>query len=380
MDKVLIKDIAEVVNGSTPSTKENSYWDGNIPWITPKDLSAFSGRYISSGERNITKEGYLSCSTTLVPKNTILLTSRAPIGYLAIAKNDLCTNQGFKSLICNQSKVLPLYLFYWLSTKIEFLKSISGGATFKELSKTSLENVVMDLPNIVQQQHIVDTIGSIDDLMEKNEEIIANARSLINAFYDTIIVETGISILKDFFVITIGRTPPTKESKWFSSSSRGNVKWLSIKDMAQNSTYIFETSQFLTKDALKKFNIPIVKEGDVLLSFKLTVGRTAIAGANMVTNEAIACFKADFEYRNYLFCYLQRCNFLSDGDNTSSIGKAVNSTIIKNFPFAIPSKESLNTFNKKTHSLFELIKLKQKENISLKTQKATLLCKYFSSN
>lgn len=216
--------------------------------------------------------------------------------------------------------------------------------------------------------------------MEKNEEIIANARSLINAFYDTIIVETGISILKDFFVITIGRTPPTKESKWFSSSSRGNVKWLSIKDMAQNSTYIFETSQFLTKDALKKFNIPIVKEGDVLLSFKLTVGRTAIAGANMVTNEAIACFKADFQYRNYLFCYLQRCNFLSDGDNTSSIGKAVNSTIIKNFPFAIPSKESLNTFNKKTHSLFELIKLKQKENISLKTQKATLLCKYFSSN
>ena len=131
----------------------------------------------------------------------------------------------------------------------------------------------------------------------------------------------GNSILKDFFVITIGRTPPTKESKWFSSSSRGNVKWLSIKDMAQNSTYIFETSQFLTNDALKKFNIPIVKEGDVLLSFKLTVGRTAIAGANMVTNEAIACFKANPEYRNYLFCYLQRCNFLSDGDNTSSIGK-----------------------------------------------------------
>lgn len=184
MDKVLIKDIAEVVNGSTPSTKENSYWDGNIPWITPKDLSAFSGRYISSGERNITKEGYLSCSTTLVPKNTILLTSRAPIGYLAIAKNDLCTNQGFKSLICNQSKVLPLYLFYWLSTKIEFLKSISGGATFKELSKTSLENVVMDLPNIAQQRHIVDTIGSVDSLIEFNQEKISKIKSLATQKYE----------------------------------------------------------------------------------------------------------------------------------------------------------------------------------------------------
>ena len=185
MDKVLIKDIAEVVNGSTPSTKENSYWDGNIPWITPKDLSAFSGRYISSGERNITKEGYLSCSTTLVPKNTILLTSRAPIGYLAIAKNDLCTNQGFKSLICNQSKILPLYMFYWLSTKIEFLKSISGGATFKELSKTSLENVVMDLPNILQQQHIVDTIGTIDDLIENREVLNKKLKQFSTDLYES---------------------------------------------------------------------------------------------------------------------------------------------------------------------------------------------------
>lgn len=217
-------------------------------------------------------------------------------------------------------------------------------------------------------------------MIERNEKIIADTRHLINDFYDTIIVESNKSTLKDFFDITIGRTPPTKENKWFSSSPKGNVKWLSIKDMAQNSTYIFETSQFLTNDAVNKFNISVVKEGDVLLSFKLTVGRTAIAGTNMVTNEAIACFKTNSEYRNYLYCYLQRCDFLSDGDNTSSIGKAVNSTIIKNFPFAIPTKESLNFFNNKTRSLFELIKLKQKENISLKAQKEILLCKYFSSN
>lgn len=278
----------------------------------------------------------------------------------------------------NKSLIIPRYFYYAMCSL--GLERFAEGAAVPSLTTKTLNEIEIPVPTMSKQQHIVDTIGTIDNLIEKNEEIITNARSLINAFYDTIIVETGNSILKDFFVITIGRTPPTKESKWFNSSSRGSVKWLSIKDMAQNSTYIFETSQFLTNDALKKFNIPIVKEGDVLLSFKLTVGRTAIAGANMVTNEAIACFKANSEHRNYLFCYLQRCNFLSDGDNTSSIGKAVNSTIIKNFPFVIPSKESLDTFNKKTHSLFELIKLKQKENITLKTQKATLLCKYFPSN
>lgn len=227
MDKVLIKDIAEVVNGSTPSTKENSYWDGNIPWITPKDLSAISGRYISNGERNITKEGYQSCSTTLVPKNTILLTSRAPIGYLAIAKNDLCTNQGFKSLICNQSRILPLYMFYWLSTKIEFLKSISGGATFKELSKTSLENVVMDLPNIVQQQHIVDTIGTVDSLIEFNQEKISKIKSLATQKYEFLYKAYPKSAIGKRLKFIKGKQPK------FVSKEDG-LPYLVIDDLASN--------------------------------------------------------------------------------------------------------------------------------------------------
>ena len=154
---MLLKECTTIFNGSTPSTTISTYWDGSIPWITPKDLSNFRGRYISNGERNITEEGYNSCSTKLLPENTILLTSRAPIGYLAIANNEMCTNQGFKSLVCN-NKVSPLYLYYWLSTKIEYLKSISGGATFKELSKESLENVQIDLPTLSIQQHIVDSM------------------------------------------------------------------------------------------------------------------------------------------------------------------------------------------------------------------------------
>ena len=155
--KYKLKQIAEIINGSTPSTSNSEYWDGDISWITPKDMSLQMKRYISKGERNITQKGYDSCSTTLVPKGTILLTSRAPIGYISIAQNELCTNQGFKSIIC-RDKVLPLFMYYWLSTKVDFLKSISNGATFKELSKQALENVEIDLPNLQIQQHIVDTI------------------------------------------------------------------------------------------------------------------------------------------------------------------------------------------------------------------------------
>ena len=114
-----ISDIGTVVGGATPSTKKTeNYEDGKIAWITPKDLSVFSGRYIGRGERNITETGLKSCSTQLMPQNTVLFSSRAPIGYIALAANDICTNQGFKSIVCDHSKVNPLYLYYYLKSNI----------------------------------------------------------------------------------------------------------------------------------------------------------------------------------------------------------------------------------------------------------------------
>ena len=102
--KVRLKDIAEVINGSTPSTQNPEYYDGDIIWITPKDLSDQNSKYIYSGERSITQAGYNSCSTKMIPENNILMSSRAPIGLLAINKVECCTNQGFKSLIVDKTK------------------------------------------------------------------------------------------------------------------------------------------------------------------------------------------------------------------------------------------------------------------------------------
>ena len=110
--KVRIQDIGTVVGGATPSTKiDANYKNGHISWITPKDLSTFEGRYIYTGERNITEMGLNSSSTVLMPKNSILFSSRAPIGYVAIAGKELCTNQGFKSVIPNK-KIDYLFLYY----------------------------------------------------------------------------------------------------------------------------------------------------------------------------------------------------------------------------------------------------------------------------
>lgn len=155
MIKYKIKEIGEIVSGGTPLTSNKLYWDGEVPWITPKDLSKNTNRFIYRGERNITLCGLNNSSAKILPTNTVLLSSRAPIGYLALAGNSLCTNQGFKSIICNEKMVSPIYLYYLLSTKIEDLISISSGSTFLELSKNALENYEIQIHNALEQQHIV---------------------------------------------------------------------------------------------------------------------------------------------------------------------------------------------------------------------------------
>ena len=222
---------------------------------------------------------------------------------------------------------------------------------------------------------IVDTIGSIDDLIEKNDKIIELTKSYIHQIYRSFDFNSTEKTLQDEFNISIGRTPPTKENQWFDN---GNYKWLSIKDMKLNGDFCFDTSQYLTNEAVKKFNIPVVNPGDILLSFKLTIGRIAISNCDMVTNEAIACFKLKNEsLRWYLYCYLNNCNFLNDADNTSSIGQAINSSIIKKYKFLKPSNEKLIEFNNLVEPLFNYVKNKREENIRLLQSKQNLLKKYF---
>lgn len=170
-----ISDIGTVVGGATPSTKKpENYEDGKIAWITPKDLSTFSGRYIERGERNITEVGLKSCSTQLLPKNTVLFSSRAPIGYVAIAANEVCTNQGFKSVIPNEDTD-PLFLFYLLKYNKDKIEGMGSGTTFKEVSGNTMKNIVVSVPRDKSvQKKIADILSSIDDKIEENERINNN--------------------------------------------------------------------------------------------------------------------------------------------------------------------------------------------------------------
>jgi len=137
MNKVEIKDIVDIYNGSTPSTSVLDNFDGNISWITPKDISDQKTKYISNGQRNITEKGLNSIGGNLLPKGTILFSSRAPIGLMSICTNETSTNQGFKNMVCKKDKIDNEYLYYLLKTQISKIQELGTGTTFKEVSKTT---------------------------------------------------------------------------------------------------------------------------------------------------------------------------------------------------------------------------------------------------
>ena len=185
-----ISDIGTVIGGATPSTKKPvNYENGTIAWITPKDLSTFTGRYIQRGERNITEIGLKSCSTQLLPKDTVLFSSRAPIGYVAIAANEVCTNQGFKSVVPNENTD-PLFLYYLLKYNKDKIEGMGSGTTFKEVSGNTMKNIFVSVPTDKKvQERISSMLGSIDDKIEENERINNNLEQQAQAIYTSMFIQ-----------------------------------------------------------------------------------------------------------------------------------------------------------------------------------------------
>lgn len=361
--KVKLGEIGEIVSGGTPKTTIKKYWNGNISWLTPKDFSNKSyNKYWNKGERSITKEGLENSSAKLLPKGTVLFTSRAPIGYIGIAETNLCTNQGFKNIVVNgeNSNEFTYYLLKFITPQII---NIAGGSTFKEISATALRDFEVCIPKSKKYQgKIAKILSDIDKKIELNNKINDNLEKLIFLIYQNIFSNNIIKKeckMNEYFDISIGKTPPRKNQEYFSNNSDNNL-WVSILDMKSSGIYINKSSEYLTDEAIKKCNIKIIPKNTLLLSFKLTIGRIAITYLDKTTtNEAIAHFLTDKKgATEYLYCYLKKFNFNTLG-STSSIATAVNSKIIKEMPFIVPQEKDLENFYNLVKPLFENIKNNQ---------------------
>ena len=170
--KYKISEIGKVVGGGTPSTKHAEYYSKNgIAWITPKDLSDYHKKYIRHGAKDISEEGLKNSSAKLLPVDSILVSSRAPIGYVAMAGTDLATSQGFKSIVPNTSKVMPEYLYYLMLKSKDKLEQIASGTIFKEISGKEMSNFTVDIPELKKQKEIVQKLNPVFKKIEENDQI-----------------------------------------------------------------------------------------------------------------------------------------------------------------------------------------------------------------
>ena len=191
--KVKISDIGKIVSGATPKTKDVDNYGGSIAWITPADLSGYTSKYISHGSRNITQKGYDSCSTHLMPRGTVLFSSRAPIGYVAIAENPICTNQGFKSIVPNDD-IDSEFLYYQLQYLRKKIQEKGSGTTFKEISGKVLGETDIVVPSLEEQSRIVAHIEELFSELDKAVDTLKTTKEQLEVYRQAVLKEIFDSV------------------------------------------------------------------------------------------------------------------------------------------------------------------------------------------
>ena len=368
-----ISDIGTVVGGATPSTKKpENYENGTIAWITPKDLSTFTGRYIQRGERNITEIGLKNCSTQLLPKDTVLFSSRAPIGYVAIAANEVCTNQGFKSVIPNENTD-PLFLYYLLKYNKDKIEGMGSGTTFKEVSGNTMKNIVVSVPTDKKvQERISSMLGSIDDKIEENERINKNLADLVQTLYKeqfgNISSADNTGILSDVCSYSKDKIALSK----LNSST-----YYSTENMLPNKAGVTEATSLPTMQ-----QTTFCREGDTLISnIRPYFKKILYCDKECGCSSDVLCFTpTQSRYAAYLFSTLYADNFFAfmiAGSKGTKMPRGDKQQIMT-YPLVIPSDEELENFNAIAFPTLKQIHSNRTEIEKLSALRDTLLPKLMS--
>lgn len=388
-----ISDIGQVIGGGTPSTSIDEYWNGNIPWISPKDLTNYNCVYISCGENFISEKGLNKSGTKLLPENTVLFSSRAPIGYVAIAANSICTNQGFKSIICDPDRIDYLYLYYYLKANLEYIKLFANGATFPELSGKAMKNIKINIFNDVKyQRKIADTLFKYDNLIENNNKRIKSLEQMAENLYKEWFVrfrfpgyenaefENGIP--KGWEILKVKNICRVKsgfafKSQWWQDIGIPVIK---IKDIKDNTIDLNDLS-YVSKENADKAKQFYVNAGDLLIAMTgATIGKIALVPHTfkITVNQRVGKFflgKNPLEYSPFLFCLFLQEQIQEQITQIASSNAAqpnISPFDIEKLKF-VGEMHYISKFNKLTEPMFKEILTLRAKNKNLTQQRDLLL-------
>ena len=400
--KLKIEDCAEVIGGGTPSTKKKEYWDGDISWITPKDLSNYNNRYISRGSRNISKKGLKYSSARLLPKNSVLLTTRAPIGYLAISKKELATNQGFKSLIMKNGNV-PEFFYYLLKNNINKLLQYASGTTFMELNTTNLKSIEFYIPEVKEQKRIASILSALDDKIELNNK----TNKILEEMAQTIFKEWFINfnfpnedgkpykksggemidselgkIPKGWKIGTIGDYAKLKSGFAFKNSwwQNDGIPVIKIQNISSGNLNL-EQCSFVSED---KYNIAEnfrVNGGDLLITLTGSLGKFTIVpklDKDALVNQRVGKFflgEEPVKKLPFLYGILNELKDLIVSLANGSVQQNISPNDVENVKIIFPNDKILNKYNNLMQDIFYKIIFNQRENKKLSNIRDSLLPK-----
>lgn len=258
-----IKDFAVIHSGTTPSTSKPEFWNGEIKWITPAELEDGPNWYVFDTERKITEAAVSGKNLKMLKPGTVLLTSRAPIGKVALVGESMCTNQGFKNIECDTNVINPEFLYFWLLGKKEYLNSLGRGATFKEISKTIVENILVPVPKLEIQDKIVKVLKQSLSIIDKRKAQIIALSLLSQSVFFEMFGDPQINT-KKWKTYKLSELVYSIKKQNLKKSSNV-VKYIDISSIDNFSNKIVSYTEYIGSEAPSRAQ-QIVQKNDILIS------------------------------------------------------------------------------------------------------------------
>lgn len=360
---VALGDICKIVSGATPKRNVEDYWGGDIQWVTPKDISRIQGAWLFKTPERITEKGYKSCSAELLPAGSVLFSSRAPIGLVALVGEPMCTNQGFKSLVPSEH-IHSEYLYYVMKHSAHKIAALGNGATFKEVSKATVSEFKIPLPPIEEQRRIAAILDKADAIRQKRKSALTLADTFLRAtfldmFGDPVTNPKGWDTkpLKELIdpdrPVTYGILKPGEDTP-------NGIPYIRVVDIAAGKI-LEDRLRKTSSEIAHQYRRSTLREDDLLISIRGHVGRMAkvpvsLVGANITQDTARLAVKGvSVDFMMYCLMSNSMQQYMARFIRGAAV-KGINLGDLKELPIPVPEdgmQQVFSTLCKKHSSVIE---------------------------
>ena len=370
-------EIGTFVSGGTPDTEKAEYWNGDIVWLTPSEITKLKTRFVSDSERKITKLGLKNSSAVLLPKNSLIICTRATIGDCCINTKEISTNQGFKNLIPNNN--CTDFLYYLISIHKSDLIRRACGSTFLEISKHDIEKLKYVFPPLAEQKKIAEILSCWDEGIEKLSALIEKKKIQKKALMQQLLTAKirlpgftdpwNVKKLGEISLLFSGGTPSKEEPLYWTN---GHIKWLSARYIEDNKVIGWD---YITEEGLEKSSAKLTYANDIILVTRVSVGKIYFCKESYAVNQDLTVIRSKNINSKFLFFLIKNKQALILEKSQGLAIKGITKEELSNMSFPIPPLAEQKAIAEILSKADEEIELLNKKLEAFKLEKKALMQK-----